>query len=205
MVTETAQGLKDKLENLRAAITQALAAGENADAVMVEYTALLSKYQTAQRSENAVAIDEAKSQVLRGIGGLIDGSGLETLMGESVVAINWSKTVEAGKEPVFALNVNSKRGRASGSATGRNGGGRSTKHFEVNGKVMDAREFVLAHAPEDILDASLVKRGEGKWITKPIHIDKTVEHLKGQGVTVNEVAAPAATPPAEKPKVTATK
>lgn len=203
MTTETETTAAEKLvmaqeraTELRLIIGVKAQAGEAFDVEAVELVSVIAAARELTKEANSGALALETTEISAAVGALLGASKLSDLLGEPVTSLFWSITPGDGDNgPVINCAINVKARVPAVKSTGGSGGGRGSKKtpsFKVDGgEVMTALEFVVAHAPEGLQDASLFKvqeDGKRKWPTKPSHLDDTEKALVESGHTVERIA-----------------
>jgi len=180
----TASELESKVTELTQRIGVAVLEGADIGDMAIELVDLRAKLSSAKATENAQAINDAKSNLIAGIKALVEGSKIESLLGTKVVGLAYTVTFPASDqpnvEPAYAVHVNPKRvGKASEKSTTPKNGTRGRKTFTVDGTDYKAREFVDKFAvgeerTHSYFNAWASKLAEGTIVPRMAKEGKTV-------------------------------
>jgi len=168
-----------------------VASGEDFSQAAVTYSAAIAAYQSTLLRFNEGAIDQETSELGNAILALVQASRLEGLIQAPVESVYWTFTAGDDQNgPIMHCGINVKARAAttrksSSTSSGESTGSRKTPTYTIDGgEAMSAKDFVLNHAPDEVLNNSLVKGEKPKWATKPSFLEDTQKHLEDQGHTV---------------------
>ncbi len=183
-----------RIAEVYAGIQQGAMDGADISELTLEYSALISERGGLRTSVNSRLIDDEKSAVFQAIGQLIASSRLPELLGEPVTILVWQiRPGSGGNGPIQSCEVNqditvagAKRKSSGGSTAGK---GSSKVQYTDGMTVYTARETVLKFGSKETLDLALVANGEGKWVTKPAHVDAALVNAEANGFHLTQVTA----------------